>query len=365
MYISESLLAALLGTYGTSPFDVKLTHNHLMPPFLDPENTKVDGLAFLGLSLARKSAHGHADSQTHQTAFDLDSLTDRDYQHVISTNDDGWLVGGGEPQSSYKLPAPDSAVVSLMHIGTFDARQGGLSRDQLLQAFVDSKILVPEMTVVPTSVVSNASGDLQLRFDMESAYHETEPNSPVPPLPVNWQLRFIHNQLFRHFLFPSRYCPDPFHCSIAKAVEFRSLEARREYFRKANEVVSDWRNVGPKPLLPPLIKNIERIRSPAKRVRGGMLGSSDKVSSGIWLFRDRHTPTHLVEPNFLPPYDTPEKREIIFDVLSEEWDAHQRLWIPAPPLPKPRLISDHADQSATTTGWACGVVESALCAAGM
>lgn len=336
-----------------------------MPPFLDPESTKVDGLAFLGLSLARKSTQGHVDSQTHQTAFNLNALADRDYEHVISTNEDGWLVGGGEPESSYKLSAPDSAVVPILHVGTFEPRLGGVSRDQLLQAFSESRILIPEITVVPTSVVTNASGDLQLRFDMESAYHETEPNSLVPPLPVNWQLRFIHNQLFRHFLFPSRYCPDPFHCNLAKSVEFRSTEARYQYFRNAQSVISEWRNIGPKALLPPIIKNVQRIRSPIKQVRGGTLGSSDQVLSGIWIFQDRHTPTHLVEPNFLPPYDTPEKREIIFDVLSEEWDPHQRLWMPAPPLPKPTLIAKQADESKTITGWACGAMESALCAAGM
>lgn len=66
---------------------------------LDPSKSKVDGLAFLGLSLSRHSDHGHPDSITHQTAFDLNEVIDRDYEHIFSTNDDGWLVGGGEPVS--------------------------------------------------------------------------------------------------------------------------------------------------------------------------------------------------------------------------------------------------------------------------
>ena len=42
--------------------------------------------------------------------------------------------------------------------------------------------------------------------------------------------------------------------------------------------------------------------------------------SGIYLFTDRNNISHKFEPNFLPPYDTPDKRQIIFDFLKEEWD---------------------------------------------
>ena len=79
-----------------------------MPPVLDPENSKVDGLAFLGLSLARNhywgdidseepqgeeakpQGLGHPDSYTHQTAFDLNEVIDREYEFLQSTDDNGW-----------------------------------------------------------------------------------------------------------------------------------------------------------------------------------------------------------------------------------------------------------------------------------
>ena len=93
--------------------------NRKMPPFLDPINSKVDGLAFLGLSLSRnhyfgrgegkdgeegKSAAndegydkegqklGHPNSYTHQTAFDLNQVIDRDYKYLQATDDNGWYV---------------------------------------------------------------------------------------------------------------------------------------------------------------------------------------------------------------------------------------------------------------------------------
>lgn len=105
------------------------------PPVLDPSKSKVDGLAFLGLSLARKSDVGHPKSDTHQTNFDLNDVIDREYDYIFSTNDDGWLVGGGEPgpPKSYKLAAPDSAHVEIMRIGTFDPKWGGVRAEDIVE----------------------------------------------------------------------------------------------------------------------------------------------------------------------------------------------------------------------------------------
>ena len=62
---------------------------------MDVDNCHRDGLTFVGVSLARNSAAGHADTQTHQEQFDLGLLADRDYRWLSKTADAGWLVGGG------------------------------------------------------------------------------------------------------------------------------------------------------------------------------------------------------------------------------------------------------------------------------
>jgi len=54
---------------------------------------------------------------TTTKAFDFDVLCDRQYNYVASTSDDGWLVGGGEPKGSPKLPAPDSAHIEVEVLG--------------------------------------------------------------------------------------------------------------------------------------------------------------------------------------------------------------------------------------------------------
>mmetsp|Transcript_55632 Transcript_55632/g.63143 ORF Transcript_55632/g.63143 Transcript_55632/m.63143 type:complete len:425 (+) Transcript_55632:296-1570(+) len=353
-----------------------------MPPVFDPSKSKVDGLAFLGLSLARNHSHsqsqqgqgqGHSDSVTHQTAFDLNEVLDRDYDHVFSTDDSGWLVGGGEPGAphSYKLPAPDSAHVELMRIGTYRKEWGGMNVTDLVATLAAGTIRIPQIEVVPTAVVANhmEPPELELRFDLEDDNNNTMTDFDTfctKPLPVNWALRFVHNQLFHTFVFPSRFCPGPFHSTMTRKAEFRSASHRQHYFAKCENVVQKWRAHGPRPLntLPrPMVYRGESVeqkvgdgipldnnprsggvqeseendepKSKSKRVDDSNHQKSSTTTtddghyhSGIWLFTDRDTITHFFGPNFYPPYDTIEKRKIIYDVLQEEWDARSLSFVP-------------------------------------
>ena len=65
---------------------------------------------------------------------------------------------------------------------------------------------------------------------MDPAFPDLEDLSA--PLPVNWALRFIHNQLFKYFEFPSRFCPGAFHSTILRKAEFRSREVRFSIFHQ-------------------------------------------------------------------------------------------------------------------------------------
>jgi hypothetical protein len=203
--------------------------NTTMPPVLDPSKSKVDGLAFLGLSLARNSDQGHPESATHQTAFDLNKVLDRDYEFLFSTNDDGWLVGGGVPgpPTTYKLAAKDSAHVEIMRIGTYRKEWGGVPLEELLSVMQSGEILIPQIEALPTAVVANPDTppELEIRFDMEPEIPNFEDLDA--PLPINWQLRFLHNQFFKKFIFPSRFCPGAFHSTILRKAEFRSEDVRR------------------------------------------------------------------------------------------------------------------------------------------
>jgi len=283
----------------------------------DPENARIDGHVFVGLSLTRYSEVGCPDSITHQTAFDFNEILDRDYQFLHSTNDDGWLVGGGEPgpPKSYKLAAKDSAHVEIMSIGTYRKDWGGITQQEIIDAIESGKILIPQIEVVPTAVVENPDTppEIEIRFDMDPPFYSG--NDCDEQLPVNWALRFLHNQLFKHFQYPSRFCPGPFHSTIVRKAEWRSEEHRAKYFEKCDAAVKRWRESGPKPL-----------NEGGWDIDGKSLERSDEYTSGLWLFEDRDNITHFFKPNFLPPYDTPEKQEIIKKFLAEEWDEPTRSW---------------------------------------
>jgi hypothetical protein len=206
------------------------------------------------------------------------------YKYIFSTNDDGWLVGGGEPgpPKSYKLAAADSAHVEIMRIGTYEKSWGGLDRQSILDTLKAGKIKIPHI-MDPKELQAFLA-------DPENA-----------KLPVNWPLRFLQNQLFKEFSFSSRFTPGAFHSTIVRKAEFRSQEHRVEYFKMCARAIAKWKEQGPQPLQPP--------------EAGGV-----SFGSGIYLFTDRNNISHKFEPNFLPPYDTPDKRQIIAEFLKEEWD---------------------------------------------
>lgn len=336
-----------------------------MPPVLDPTKSKVDGLAFLGLSLARKSVdQGHPDSVTHQSFFDLNKVLDREYKWIFSTNDDGWLVGGGEPGPpiSYKLPAPDSAHVEIIRLGTYKPEWGGVSRAEIIQVLQSGDILIPQIEVLPTAVIANPDTppELEIRFDMEPrvpidlhteySADDEDPDEQLPPLPINWQLRFLHNQLFRRFQFPSRFCPGAFHSTILRKAEFRSEQHAADYFAHCAAVCETWHNkTGPRPLIAdPNNDTADIQRLLCKDAKTGELVDNVRYQSGIYLFTDRTKITHHFAPNFLPPYNTPAKRKIILDFLKEEWDEKTLSWKPLED--KPRDDAEAREQVGSSDG---------------
>jgi len=180
------------------------------------------------------------------------------------------------------------------------------------------KILIPQIEVLPTAVVANPDKppELEIRFDMPTAVDFTDMKAP---LPHNWQLRFIHNQLFKHFQNPSRFCPGAFHSTIVRKAEFRSEKHREAYFAKCAAVLQRWAIDGPKALNNgPWDADGEPLKNPSEH------------NSGIYLFTDRTKVTHFFAPNFLPPYDTEDKRQIILSFLAEEWDEKTLSWKKAP-----------------------------------
>jgi hypothetical protein len=65
-----------------------------------------DGLSFIGISFSVNTASGNPYSYQLCDQFPMENIIDRDYEYVMSMDEDGWLVGGGYKTFDYSGKMP-------------------------------------------------------------------------------------------------------------------------------------------------------------------------------------------------------------------------------------------------------------------
>jgi hypothetical protein len=85
-----------------------------------------EGLSFIGISFSVLTNNGNPYSYQLCDQFPMENLIDRDYNYVMSMDEDGWLVGGGYKQFDHsgKMPYIDSSHTELLRIGSMDVSKG-------------------------------------------------------------------------------------------------------------------------------------------------------------------------------------------------------------------------------------------------
>jgi hypothetical protein len=85
-----------------------------------------DGLSFIGVSFSVNTASGNPYSYHLCDQFPMENIIDRNYDYVMSMDEDGWLVGGGYKSFDYsgKMPYIDSSHTELLRIGSLDPEYG-------------------------------------------------------------------------------------------------------------------------------------------------------------------------------------------------------------------------------------------------
>lgn len=75
-----------------------------------------NGLSFIGLSFSVNTASGNPYSYQLCDQFPMENIIDRDYEYVMSLDEDGWLVGGGYKTFDYsgKMPYVNNRNVSML-----------------------------------------------------------------------------------------------------------------------------------------------------------------------------------------------------------------------------------------------------------
>lgn len=65
-----------------------------------------EGLSFIGISFSVNTASGNPYSYQLCDQFPMENIIDRDYEYVMSMDEDGWLVGGGYKSFDYSGKMP-------------------------------------------------------------------------------------------------------------------------------------------------------------------------------------------------------------------------------------------------------------------
>lgn len=276
----------------------------------------------IGLCLSRRSSVGHADTVTRQTEFDFNELQDRDYKYVSSTDERGWLAGGGQrrdPQSkpsdlesgdgdSDKVAAPDRVHLPIIQINAPSAE----ALNEIVAALARGEIFIPHMAILPGSltVKGKSPPDLVVPFGCEKNDDANPEDWP------NWCLEFLHNQLYDYFAPQgAQWSKRPFQITLARKVKWKTIKHMNKYFARSEDVTQSWREKGPQYLTPQKVLGVtsEEVLRP----------------HGIYLIRNGE-PTNYFPPNFEPPYTTNVTRSLIRNVVNKSWDSKHRDWLGEP-----------------------------------
>ena len=302
------------------------------------------GTVEIGLCLSHKnSTLGHPDTVTRQTAFDFNELQDRDYKYVSSTDDSGWLAGGGERGDPYlsgvpsefdghseesgmrtnksfgaghKIANPDKVYIPIIKI---DAASSVVI-DEIVAALARGEIFIPEVSVLPETLCVNGSSppDLVVRFGCEKTDDGNPEDWP------NWCLEFLHNQLYDYFVnMGAQWSKRPFQITLARKVRWMTVKHMNKYFARSEQVINSWREKGPQYLKPPHSDDSSR----------GVILEEITRPHGIYLIQNG-VPTNYFAPNFQPPYNTKMRRSLIRNVINKSWDMKHRDWL-SEPIPPP------------------------------
>jgi hypothetical protein len=72
------------------------------------------GLSFIGISFSVNTASGNPYSYQLCDQFPMENIIDRDYEYIMSMDEDGWLVGGGYKTFDYsgKMPYVQTSLTT-------------------------------------------------------------------------------------------------------------------------------------------------------------------------------------------------------------------------------------------------------------
>uniref|UniRef100_A0A7S4RF12 Uncharacterized protein n=1 Tax=Ditylum brightwellii TaxID=49249 RepID=A0A7S4RF12_9STRA len=257
------------------------------------------GLSFIGVSFSVLTPKGNPYSYQLCDQYPMESLIDRDYDYVMSMDEDGWLVGGGYKPFDYsgKMPYIDSSHTELLRIGSIDPTYGGTSIEQVYTAV--ASITFPPFSIFPEFVKGGGghhsdsgddevpSCDVTLIVSVVETYEDGSSYSSYEV--------FLDNLFDAMDAFGGGPCMDDHdtdpHVSMARGVKFKSSYHQQQYFYKVNLEVAVWQAMYPKGVV---IGSTSSAAFPPDRASY----NRKKVGFGnLYFFYDRANITKAFLPN--------------------------------------------------------------------
>mmetsp|Transcript_28400 Transcript_28400/g.76933 ORF Transcript_28400/g.76933 Transcript_28400/m.76933 type:complete len:998 (-) Transcript_28400:267-3260(-) len=264
------------------------------------EDCSQDGLSFIGISFSVNTPSSNPYSYQLCDQFPMENIIDRDYDYVMSMDEDGWLVGGGYKTFDYsgKMPYIDSSHTELLRIGNLDPNHGGTSIDQVYDAM--TSITFPPFSIFPEYLKGGGghhsgdndedeevpSGDVTLIVSVVETYEDDNSYSSY-----EYFLDDLFNAMDANGGGPCMddHDTDP-HVSMSRGVKFWSAYHKQQYMYQTNLEVAVWQAMYPYGT--PIGSSGYAAFPP------GHHGSKQKVGYGnLYFFFDRANITKAFSPN--------------------------------------------------------------------
>ncbi|KAL7520309.1 hypothetical protein ACHAWX_005040 [Stephanocyclus meneghinianus] len=213
------------------------------------------GLSFIGISFSVNTASGNPYSYQLCDQFPMENIIDRNYNYVMSMDEDGWLVGGGYKSFDYsgKMPYIDSSHTELLRIGSMDTSKGGTTIEQVYAAM--SSVSFAPFSVFPEYLKGGGghhsgdgdnkdvpSSDVTLIVSIVNTYEDNDSYSSYE--------NFLDQLFSAMYAVDGGACMDDHdtdpHVSMARGVKFKSSYHQQQYMYNANLEVAVWQSMYPK-----------------------------------------------------------------------------------------------------------------------
>jgi hypothetical protein len=220
------------------------------------------GLSFIGISFSVNTAKGNAYTYQLCDQFPMENIIDRDYEYIMSMDEDGWLVGGGYKPFDYsgKMPYIDSSHTELIRIGNMNPANGGTTIAQVYSAM--AAVYLPPLSIYPEYLKAKAKNNNNKSGSSGSSNY-------VPSGDVTFIVSIVETyneggaysdyEVFLNDIFSAMYAvgggpcmddhdTDP-HVSMSRGVKFHSSYHMYQYMYKSNLEVAVWQAMYPKGVL--------------------------------------------------------------------------------------------------------------------